>query len=191
MFYHRSQPLIRRTLLALSVLTFTVQAGIITPVGTRGSLSGNDMIQWGTSADDTNPVTSPYARLSTGGGVTATANLVGGFTLWTNNAGSQTYTSNFTTGDIVLDTFGVDGPVTITFSTAVTAVGFQIQHNTVGSFNGTLFVYDSGNTLMGTVSAGGTTGFASDGSALFLGARSDLRGELESAWDEHAEGGRV
>lgn len=178
----------RSFLLAIVAFSISAHAGVITFVSTRGGLGANDLVTWGVAADDATNVASPYARISTGG-VTATATLTGGFSLWENNGGSLAFASNFATGDIILDTFGVDGPVTIAFDTAVTAVGLQIQHYTLGGFDGTLSVYDSTNTLMDSFTVGGTTGLDNDGSALFLGARSDLRDIMSIQLSVNTQGG--
>lgn len=178
----------RSFLLALVAFSISAHAGVITFVSTRAGLGANDLVTWGLAADDSTSVASPYARLSTGG-VTATATLTGGFALWENNGASLAFSSNFSTGDIVLDTFGVNGPVTIAFDTAVTAVGLQIQHYVTGGFDGTLSVYDSTNTLMDTFTVGGTTGFDNDGSALFLGARSSLRDIMSIQLSVSSQGG--
>jgi hypothetical protein len=164
----------RSFLLALVAFSISAHAGVITFVNSRVGLGANDLVTWGLASDDGQSVSSPYARVSTGG-VTATATLTGGFTIFENDGVNASLSSNFASGDIVLDSAMSDGPITITFSSAVTAVGFQIQHLALGAFNGFLSVYGAGNILMGTVNAGGTTGFDNDGSALFLGARSDLR----------------
>lgn len=166
--------MVRSILLTIAIFSLSAQAGVITSVTTRAGLNANDLVTWGIASDDGTTVSSPFARTSTGG-VTATATLTGGFSIWENNGGSQAYTANFNTGDIILDTFLTDGPYTISFNSAVTGVGFQIQHSTVGAFTGSMSLYGAGNTFFGTVTAKGTTGLASDGSAVFLGARSDLR----------------
>lgn len=165
----------RSFLLALVAFSISAHAGVITFVSTRTGLGANDLVTWGLASEDGATYSSPRTRVSTGG-VTAIATLTGGaFTIFENNGINQSMSSNFATGDIILDTAMNDGPVTITFDSAVSAVGFQMQHLTLGGFNGTLSAYDSSNNLMGTVNASGTTGFDNDGSAVFLGARSSLR----------------
>jgi hypothetical protein len=161
----------------LAVCAIGVQAGAITGVGSRGALGANDLLQWGVTADDFTAVTSPYARTSTGG-VGVSAVLAGGFTIFVQNG--TAFTSNFTDGEILLTAFdinngSINGPVTINFNTAVRGVGFNIVNLNTGAFTGTMQFFGAGNVLFGTVNVNGTSSFANDGSAPFLGGTSSLR----------------
>ncbi len=162
-----------KTLAAIGVFTLALQAGVITSVNTRAGLGANDLVQWGTAADDaaTFPA-SPYTRTSTGG-VDVTANLTGGFAIYVQNGAA--FTGNFAPGEILLDSFFADGPISISFATPVRGVGFNIQHLVTDVFTGQIDFYGAGNTLFGTVSRNGVSSTANDGSAIFLGGTSSLR----------------
>lgn len=159
-------------LAALAFVCLDASAGTITGAASRGVLGGNDMVAWGTAADDFTSVTSPYARTSTGG-VGVTANLTGGFTIFQN--GGVALSTNFDVGDIALDTFGVGGPISILFASAVRGVGFNVAHEVYGDFVGTLDFYGMGDVLFGSVAVNGDATMDQDGSAVFLGGLSSLR----------------
>jgi PEP-CTERM motif len=160
-------------LVAGLMLAANAHAGAISGAGSAAALAGNDSLQWGTAAQDGASVSSPYAVTSTGG-VGVTASLAGGpFTLFQQGAG--TYSANFSSGDIVLDTFFIDGPITIDFASAIRGVGFQIAADAGGVFAASLDFFGVGNVLFGTVNVAGNTTLAGDGSAVFLGGMSTLR----------------
>ena len=156
---------------ALVFLCLEASAGAITGVATRAGMGANDMVEWGAAADDGTFGVSPYARLSTGGvGVTATA---ADLAVFANNG--NFYSGNFADGDIVLDTFFSEGPISIVFASAVRAVGFNLAHQTVGAFIGTLSFYGLGDVLFDSVTVNGNTTLDRDGTAAFIGGLSSLR----------------
>jgi hypothetical protein len=61
--------------------------------------------------------------------------------------------------------------MTITFANPVAGAGAQIQSNDYQTFTGTLKVYDTSSTLIGTFSAVGTSTHTADNSAQFLGVK--------------------
>ena len=164
-------------LAALAVFSLGASAGTITSVASRAALAANDMTQWGTSADDSAVVASPYGRTSTGG-VAVSAVLGTGFGIFVEGAG--TWTSNLAAGDVLLSTFNPvsgdeGGPFTISFGSAVRGVGFNIAHLGGVDFAGTLAFYGTGDALFGSITVDGISDFSSDGSAVFLGGLSSLR----------------
>lgn len=158
-------------LAALTLMSFDACAGLVTSVSTRAALGANDLVTWGTAADDGTVGVSPYARTSTGGvGATASA---ADLAVFANNG--NFYSGNFADGDIVLDTFGANGPISIVFGTAVRGVGFNVLHEVAGSFVGSLAFYGAGDVLFDTISVNGITTTNRDGTAAFIGGLSSLR----------------
>ena len=159
-------------LTAVAIVSLDASAGTISGAATRVALGGNDTVAWGTAADDgTYPVSSPYARTSAGG-VNLTASLATDFAIFQNNG--SFFSGNFAEGDIVLDTFFADGPVSILFASAVRGVGFDVINDNFGDFTGTLDFYGAGNVFFGSVSVDGTSTVDRDGSAPFIGGTSSL-----------------
>lgn len=158
---------------SIPMLAFVAAAGTITFESSRASLGANDLVTWGDTTDDGVSTGNTFSRASSGG-VTASAQLVGGFTIFQQN-GPQGYTSNFTDGEMLLSTFGTNGPVTIDFSSPIRGVGFNISHENFGSFTATLAFFGAGNTLFDSITASGSSSADNDGSAPFLGGRSSLR----------------
>lgn len=151
----------------------SAMAGTITGVGTRTGLGANDMVLWGDSSMDGMPVGSPFAVVSAGG-INVSAALAGDLAIW-EQAGLWAYTLAFSPGDILLDSNGNGGPLTIDFNTAVRGVGFNIGSPYFGPFTGTMQFFGAGNILFGTVNVSGTSQASNDGSAPFLGGTSSLR----------------
>lgn len=171
----------------LLLLAASAQAGVISAVGTRAGLGANDLVTWGTSADDFTSVASPYDRTSTLG-LNISSVLTGGFTIF--EQGGVAYAANFNPGEIILATFPQDGPVTINFATAVRGLGFNIAHDTTGTpFQGSLSFYGAGNVLFGTVMVTGTSTNAGDGSAPFLGGISSAQDILSVVVSVDQQGG--
>lgn len=161
-------------LAALVLFSVDASAGVITAAASRTLLGGNDAVAWGTAADDGLVVAGPYSRTSTGGvGVTATT-PGGTFAIFQNNGGGG-YTGNFASGDIVLDTFFNNGPISLVFGTAIRGVGFDFINDNSGLFTGTLEFFGAGNFSFGSISVGGTSSTTADGTAPFIGGTSSLR----------------
>lgn len=156
------------------LLASHASAGLITGAASRAALAGNDSLNWGTSADDGSFVPSPYARTSVGG-VGVLANFAPGTLGIFEQGGAGGYVANYAAGDIVLDTFFVGDTISLTLSSAIRGIGFNIAADVVGAFTGLLKFYGAGDVLFGTLSVGGTTSLAGDGSAAFLGGTSSLR----------------
>lgn len=164
-----------RSTLALALLAMgaaAAQAGTIQSVATRGALAATETVEWGTAADDGTTFASPYVRLSSPGGVAATASFAAGLTVFVQ--GGAIYSANFSNGEVLLSSFLDDGPISIGFSTPVRGVGFNIAHLVEGSFTGSLAFYGAGDQLFGSVSVNGSTNLSGDGSASFLGGMSSL-----------------
>jgi hypothetical protein len=158
--------------LLLGIFALAANAGIITTVNSRAELGANDLLEWGSAADDTSGVLSPYQRTSIGG-LDVTATLANGFTIYVQDGAA--FVGNFTPGEILLDTAFSDGPVVITFANAIRGIGFNIQHMNLGAFTGQIDFYGAGDVLFGSVAQNGNSNFNNDGSAVFLGGTSSAR----------------
>jgi PEP-CTERM motif len=169
-----------RGFLTATALLCASQAWAITVVPTRAAMGADDTVNWAAAAADGTQLANPYSLFSVGGlGVTASTPAPN--ELWTYVQAGTAYTGNFTAGDVLLSTAFTDGPIVITFASAVLGVGFDVQHVNFGTFSGSMRFYSdlAGATLLGTVNiAGATSSGANDGSAPFFGGistTSDVR----------------
>lgn len=83
----------------------------------------------------------------------------------------NSWAGNFSSGDPVL--FG-GSTMSFLFNMDIFGMGANIQGNSYGTFNGTISAYDAANVLLGSYVLSGNSTSADDGSALFLGLRSDV-----------------
>lgn len=159
----------RVALLAASLLLGTSLAAQ-TFVGTRAGLGANGLLDWGTLGAVNSLVANPTAGIAIGGLSTVTATLskqsAGPFERRNQGLG---WGGNFDNGDRLIWTKDGSGFLRIEFSSAVQAVGANINVNNFGSFRGVLRIFDGATLLQSFVRDGSVT-FAGDGSALFLGA---------------------
>jgi hypothetical protein len=159
----------------VSLLGASSSFAALVGVDNRAALSATDSVLWSALGGDLTPLTSPTATTTTNG-VDVTVDGPSAFTLFS----GSTFNADFLADDTVLSAFdlvdteeGVFGPIRLTFATAQSGAGAQIQSNAAGSFIGTIRAFGAGGTLLGSYSADGLNGQNGDGSALFLGVRSD------------------
>jgi hypothetical protein len=148
-------------------------AGTLVQVNSLGSLGPDSVVTWGTALDEGNSPASPYTRTSNRGlGVTAVH--TGDFLILVQGS---SFFGNFASGDVVLNSNFVDGPVAINFASAINGLGLQIQRDELGLFTATMTAFGAGNVNFGSVSVNGTTSFSDPGnnSAPFLGLISSAR----------------
>lgn len=157
-----------RTSLAVALMTssFCASATLVTA---RGSLGGDDSIDWAQLGPDGTEITpQPGAVTSTGGRSASVRNPNG--VLYRLDEGAGTYSGNFAIGDALLTTFFNNGPISIDFGSVLVArVGAQIQSLVLGSFVGRLSVFGATDNLLESVTFGGESNFNADNSAIFLG----------------------
>ncbi len=159
-----------RTGLAVALMTssFCASATLVT---LRGSLGGDDAIDWAQLGADGDEITQPGAVTSSLGRSASVSNPNGAIYRFDEGAGAGTYHGNFAAGDALLTTFFDSGPISIDFTSGpVARVGAQIQSLALGSFIGMLSAFDASNNLLESVSLDGTSTFGNgDNSAIFLG----------------------
>jgi hypothetical protein len=178
----------------LAALASPVQA--LTLVTERSALLGNDQLNWSSLGKVLNPFSpNPAAFLPN----SFSATSLRGLGLKTDIAPTTSpgitppfifqtlpapigVPTNFAKGDFTLFTgfrptsfpaVGNPGPISITFNRPVKAAGTQINVDDTLNFTAFISAFDSGNNLLGTFSAPGTSSLALDNSALFLGVTSD------------------
>jgi len=160
-------------------------ADVIKLVTDRGSLEGNDQINWGqlplsiTFLNGSQSVTSDH-----GLGATVTTSTGAFFTDQQGNPWQGNFaTGDFAQGDFLIGTGQFDStpatPIDITFSSGVSAVGAQMGYNVITSspypFVEGIHVYDSSNDLLATFTVPGFMDDLGNNSAVFIGVQ-DLSG---------------
>ncbi len=155
-------------LVAASALT---AQGAVVLVTSSAALGGNDTTDWSTLGLVDNPVSGPFTTVTTGGRT---------FTCDSSSELNQqdgiTWNGNFVPGTLVLTSFGA--PMTFSFAVPVFGAGAHVQPQDVpgndGAFTAQIQAYDAGNTLLETFSSAGTSSLLGDGSAIFIGIKSDI-----------------
>jgi hypothetical protein len=148
---------------ASMAVSFQAAAVPIVQVANRAAMGADYTVTW--AGPDVTQL-GPFATVlgvSPLPSVTATA-----ADLWLFEQGGA-YIANFAAGDKLLTTFTTNGPITLSFSSAVRGVGFNIAHLEYGAFIGTMEFFDVANTSLGVVNIGGISSNANDGTAAFLG----------------------
>jgi hypothetical protein len=160
-------------------------ADVINLVTDRGSLQGNDQINWGqlpvsiTFLNGSQSVTS-----DAGLGATVTTSTGAFYTDQQGNPWQGNFAAgDFAQGDFLIGTGQFDStpatPIDITFSSGVSAVGAQMGYNVITSspypFVEGIHVYNSSNDLLATFTVPGFMDDLGNNSAVFIGVQ-DLSG---------------
>lgn len=164
--------------LALLCMGTLAYADTFTVFATRADQNPTDIIDWGQLGAPGSLVSSP-ANVTSFNGLNATVGIAG-----PNMVAMQqgvTWNGNFDFGENLLWTGNPNfipgtgpGPITLTFASGVSSVGFEISADFFGNFTATLQVYNGSNLLF-TLIGNGVSNSNGDGSALFMGV-GDLSG---------------
>jgi len=135
-----------------------------------GCLNGTDFFDW---TDNFGPEYTTILNGSTATSnstlITALVNFAGGGDGGRRDEGTS-WVGNFTPGDELLWTnWPGQGPLTFTFSQAITGVGANIQADWSGAFTAFLQLYDSSSNLVWSFAEAGNSSSSEDGSAIFIG----------------------
>lgn len=166
------------TLMSLGVL-LPGSAQAISFVGRSdiNSFGANDYYDWGTLGRNETPINNPSTVTSNLGKSATISQSDGSFSIWKQSLTPGTWSpgtgwrGNFTPGDNLLGTAGINGPITITFANPVFGALTQIQSNYPGNFTANLTAYDVSNNSLGTFSLAGLSTFGANNSAIFIGVK--------------------
>lgn len=160
--------------IALLLLVSACSAHAVTvAINNPGALNVDGTIDWGSLGPSFTTVPNPFVIPVTGvGGLSATVSQAGtsSFERRDQNNG---WAGNFGPDEQLLWTAGFNGPMTLSFSSSIQGIGFQIQQNQFGLFTATLEAFDSANVSLGLFLFNGNSTFDGDDSAIFIGALSD------------------
>lgn len=156
------------SLLIASVLT--ARAAVVLVISSA-ALGGNDTTDWSTLGPVDNPVTSPFTTLTTGG-----RTFSGDSASELNQQDGITWNGNFAPGTLVLTSFAA--PMTFSFAQPIFGAGAHIQPQEVedndGPFIAQIQAFNALDTLVGTFTRLGISSRTGDGTAIFIGIKSDL-----------------
>ncbi len=168
----------------LSALTLILACWLSTPpasaainaAANRSALSATRLLDWnsmgtlGINVGNSEPVTvGAYGTVdvSSASGVLAQ-------TVQTTSAITGQFLGNFTPGESLCYTTGA--PITLSFPNLIRSLGFNVQSEAFGAFTARLRFYSGtagSGTLLGTLSANGTSNENNNGTAVFIGGISD------------------
>lgn len=150
---------------ALAALaTFAAQAGLVQV----STVNADTTVGWGVLGPEFTAVGSTASV----GPATVTGSTFGVLN-------GSTYNGDFLPADVLLTMFdlntgdAVDGVFDIQLSSAVQAIGAQVQANAFGPFSVLIEAFGAGDTPLGSFTLGGNNGGNGDGSALFAGVMTD------------------
>ncbi len=125
----------------------------------------------------------PSATTTSAGGVTVTATDAGDYIdediQVSPGCEYDGWFGNFAPGDGLLWTDD-NGPVTLSLSSPVNAIGTQIMTDFFGPFTAEIQIYDGG-TLLGSFTEGGVSADTEDNSAIFIGMVDSTGPDITSA----------
>ena len=167
---------VRGVISQISVVSGTIVAyyrkwiGPVEGFTNKNAFGAEDYIDWsqlggaGTTISVPASVTSNRSKTATVSALTSLYAMVQG----TNWAG------NFSPGDALLYSWG-NTEITITMGSAVAGLGCQIQSSQGGPYYGEIDVYDVSDTKILNFKSYGVSNSNADGSAVFIGARSQSK----------------
>jgi hypothetical protein len=132
----------------------------------RVTQNPTDIIDWGQLGVATTTLASPQIVGTFNGNTVEVSNVGGAMERLDEGNG---WGGNFDFGETLLWTHGANGPMTLQFVNPVSSVGFDIQDVNFGRFLGILHVYDTSNSLLGSLYLQGLSNSLENGSALFMG----------------------
>jgi PEP-CTERM motif len=172
-------PAIKCRLAALMIVVAAAapaSASTLTLVNSRALLQPGDSFQWGDLGGDLTDLGASFTAPSVSGNLTATVSGATRFALFS----GATFNADFAPSDTVLSLFDLTtgdptaGVIRLLFNHPVSGGGAQIQSNFQGGFTASVSALDAGGHVIGAAfSILGTNGLNGDGSAPFLGIRSD------------------
>jgi hypothetical protein len=148
-----------------------VRADTITDVTSRAALGANDLALWPSHSGIVSNLTVQSAN-----GLSVTASQTPPDTFQALTASDD----NFALGDDILTTDDNPAPLTIKFSSPVSAAGFQIASNAAGDFNAAIDAFDSKGNLLGSFTESGDNTFLPNSSAIFIGLKDVTAADIAS-----------
>lgn len=136
-------------------------------VADRGTLNGNDFIDWGAAGPTFTVLSSPFT-IPTNLGMTATVSTSNGTNMERRDQGNG-WAGNFAPGDPLIWNQDAGGDIVVNFGMGVFGVGAQVQSDFFGPFTGTISAFGEMGNLLGSFMFNGDSNSNGDNSAVFAG----------------------
>lgn len=153
---------------ALAVALAAPAGATLTLVTNSANLGGNMSVDWGPLGATGASVSNPHTL-----GIVTVSMPSGKFERQDQGNGTTEWNGNFSPGEHLLWTNYETGPMSLTFPTSVYGVGTQIQSLILGSFTAQIEAF-AGTESLGTFLLDGSSYYANDGSAIYLGLLSNI-----------------
>jgi len=140
-----------------------------TGITDRNALAANDLFNWAQLGPAFSYAPNPSAITSASGLLTGRLAIQGSARRLDQGNG---WAGDFLPGEALIYSWP-SVPITLSFDSPIAAAGAQIDPGYYGSFSATITAFDAAGTLLGSFSRTGVGTSNEDGSALFLGLRSD------------------
>lgn len=161
-----TSPVSLKALAAGALLALAAGHATAALITNRGSLGGNDHIDWAQLGSSFAGVATP-SNVSSDLGLSAVVSSASGD--FQRRDQGNGWAGNFAAGDALLWTNGTPGPMSLEFGAAVFGAGAQIQRNAYGGFTAVIAAYDALNNLLERYEVTGNSSSSGDNSAIFLG----------------------
>lgn len=132
-----------------------------------GSSAGN--IFWGSLGPSFSSVGQPFTINSTISGLSATVSEGGG-SFGRRDQGNG-WAGSFAPGAQLLWTGNGNGPISLVFSSAISAFGTQVDADNGGAYFVTMTAYGAGNSVLGSFTSSGLQSGSNANTAQFIGVR--------------------
>ena len=158
--------------LALAITSALATNGAVVLVTSSAALGENDSTDWSALGVIDSLHASPLNTTTLGGrSFTATTSGGGDFQRYIQDG--VDWNGNFAPNTPLL--YSGDAPMTFVFAVPIRGAGMRIQpdDNQIGAFTAKIGAFGTGDVLLGTFTSVGYGNQTADGSALFIGAKSD------------------
>lgn len=142
----------------------------LTQLTSRAQITETDYIEWSDKGPAYTALSNPFVISTHGTPFDVLVKGPGSMQVRTQSGGG--WAGNFNPGENVL--YSMDsGPITLTGAKTCNDVGMNIQADFYGAYTAVIEAYNGLDQLLGSFSVNGVSTSAADGSAPFIGVRSD------------------
>ncbi|MBS1709469.1 MAG: PEP-CTERM sorting domain-containing protein [Armatimonadetes bacterium] len=157
------------TIAGLAILA-SQSFGALTQLTSRAQITETDYIEWSDKGPAFTALSNPFVISTHGTPFDVAVKGPAGLEVRQQSFGG--WAGDFNPGEYVLYSKG-SGPLTLTGAKTCNDVGMNIQADFYGAYTAVMEAYDGLDTFLGSVSVKGVSTANADGTAPFIGVRSD------------------